>query len=81
MKAQELVDIVNSSNSLVEATQRSGLTYSYLMWRCNALRKKGFIIKNFPMVRQDGINSWLRRNHPDIHKEWQQYKKDNNIVP
>lgn len=81
MKAQTLVDIVNTSGSLDEVLKRSDMTYGYLLTRCAILRRKGFEIKRFPKNNQMGINTWLRVNYPDIHQQWQQYKEDNHIVP
>lgn len=80
MKAQQLADIVNTSDNLDEAIARSGMSYNNLMTRCTVLRRKGFEIKHFPMMRQMGINTWIKENYPAIYDEWQQYKKDNHIV-
>lgn len=81
MKAQKLAEIVNDSDTIDEAIARSGMSYNNLMTRCTVLRRKGYEIKHFPLVRQAGINSWLKDNYPTIHAEWQRYKKDNHIVP
>jgi hypothetical protein len=35
MKAQKLVEIVNTSDTLDEAIARSGMAYNNLMTRCN----------------------------------------------
>jgi len=80
MKAQKLVEIVNASNTIDEAIARSGMAYNHLLSRCSTLRRKGFEIKHFPIVRQIGINGWLKDNYPDVWQEWQAYKVDNNIV-
>lgn len=81
LKASELAHIVNTSNTIDEAIARSGMSYNNLMTRCNVLRRKGFEIKHFTLVRQEGVNGWLKKNYPDVYEQWQRYKKDNHIVP